>query len=205
MKRKHFSARALFVLLIVPILIAITTFVLVVFLPSLSPYGLSLPIVFVVVVFYPSVLYFVWAFRRVSYSDTAVLDRINIIGAPEEVSNQLKTVSKSHLVNVEIIRFLAKTNRKPIQSEIVKHVIDSGISLTATRIREIIGDLEKMHLISSSKSTYERQYWLTKKGEWCFTASMYYFPKRNWLFVLRNQIVQKEFPPFPEEGEKTSI
>jgi predicted transcriptional regulator len=126
---------------------------------------------------------------------------VDIRDAPEEVANQLKTISKNHLVNVEIILYLGKTSRKPIQSEIVKHVTDSGINLTPTRIGEIVGDLEKMHLISSSKSTYERQYWLTKKGEWCFMTVRYYFPKRNWLFVLRNQIVQKEFPPFPKTDE----
>jgi predicted transcriptional regulator len=200
MRREHFSIKALFILLIVPILIAILTIVLVVLLSPLSSYGLNLPLIFVIV-FYPSFMYFVWLFRRVSYSDTVVLDSVDIRGAPEEVANQLKTISKNRLINVEIILFLGKTNRKPIQSEIVKHVTDSGIKLTATRIREIIGDLEKMHLISSTKGTYERQYWLTKKGEWCLMAVRYYFPRRNWLFVLRNQIVQKSFPPFPETDE----
>jgi FlaA1/EpsC-like NDP-sugar epimerase len=200
MKKGHFSARALFTLLVVPILIAIITIVLGVLLSSLSTYGVSLTLVFVVVV-YPSFIYFAWLFRKVSYSDTAVLDKIDIYGAPEEVANQLKTISKNHLVNVKIILFLGRTNRKPNQSEIVKHITDSGIDLTPTRIRQIVGDLEKMYLISSVKGIYEREYSLTKKGEWCFEAVRYYFPKRNGLFVLRNQIIQKEFLPFPETDD----
>ena len=158
-------------------------------------------LVVLVIVLYPALFYFTWLFRKVSYSDTTILDKIDINGAPEEIAEQLKIISRNRLVNLNIILFLGETRRKPNQSEIVKHLTDSGINLTPTRIREIIGDLEKMHLIISVKGIHEREYSLTKKGDWCFAAAQYYFPKRNGLFVLRNQIVQKKFPPFPESDE----
>ena len=104
MKKEHFSVRALFSILIVPILIAILTIVLVILLPPLSSYGLNLPLI-IVLVSYPSFIYFYWLFHEVSYSDTRVLDMVDIRGAPEEVANQLKTISKNRLVNVEIILF----------------------------------------------------------------------------------------------------
>lgn len=198
MGRKHSPARGLSKLLAVPVLIAALTLIIVLSLPSLESYGVTLLTVFFVVVIYPSSLYLIWLFSRVRYSDTAVLDKVTIYGAPEEVADQLKTVSRKRLVNARIILFLGSVSRKPIQSEIVKHLTDVGIDLTATRIREILGDLEKLGLVSSSKPTYERQYTLTKKGQWCLTAAKYYFPKRTGLFVLRNEIIQKKFLPFPE-------
>lgn len=200
MKREHFSARAIFGLLIAPILIAVLTLLLVLSLSFLKVYGVTIPAVFIIAL-YSSVLYLAWLYRPVRYSDTAVLEKINILGAPSEVSDCLKTISKNRLINVNIIRFLGRTSRKPNQSEIVKHVNDSGINLTSTRIREIAGDLEKIGLVASLRGTHEREYTLTKKGQWCFLAVEYYFPKRNGLFVLRNEILQKALQPFPETNE----
>jgi predicted transcriptional regulator len=196
-ERKHSPTKGLSKLLLVPVSIAVLTLTLVLLLPYLESYGVTLLLVIFVAV-YPSALYVAWLFGIVHYSDTAVLDKVNIYGAPEEVANQLKTTNKNRLVTVRIILLLGSISRKPSQSEIVKYLTDMGIDLTATRIREILGGLEKMGLVSSSKPTYERQYWLTKKGQWCLAAAKYYFPKRNGLFVLRNEIIQKRFSPFPE-------
>lgn len=195
---KRSVAKGLSKLLVVPVLIAVLTLIIVLLLPSLESYGVTLLTVFFGVVAYPSFIYLAWLFSKVRYSDTEVLDKIVIYGAPEEVVNQLKTISKNRLVNVHIILFLGSINRKPIQSEIVRHLKKIRIALTATRIREILQDLEKLNLITSSKPTYERKYRLTKKGNWCFIVSKYHFPKRNGLFVLRNEILQKKFSPFPE-------
>ncbi len=197
LERKNSIAKGLSTLLLVPITIAIITLALVLLLPLLEVYGVTLLTVSFLAA-YSLALYFAWVFSRVRYSDSAVLDKVNIYGAPEEVANLLKTISKNRLVNVRIILFIGSIRRKPIQSEIVKHLIDKGINLTATRIRELLNDLERLGLVGSSKSTYERQYWLTEKGKWCLEAAKYYFPERRGLFVLRNEILQKRLSPFPE-------
>jgi predicted transcriptional regulator len=196
-ERKHSSAKGLSKLLLVPVLIAILTVTLFLLLPYLESYGVTLLLIFSVAIYF-SAIYLVWLFNIVHYSDTEILDKVTIYGAPEDVANQLKTTNKNRLVTVRILFFLGSINRKPSQSDIVKHLTDNGINLTATRIREILSDLEKMGLLASTKPTYERQYRLTKKGQWCLNAAKYYFPKRNGLFVLRNEILQKKFPPFPE-------
>jgi predicted transcriptional regulator len=199
-KRKKSSIKPLIKLLGVPCFTAILTVVLVLLLPALNSYGVNLLVVFFLAL-YPLSIYFGWLFSKVRYSDTLILDKVIIYGAPEQVSNQLKTTSKNRLVTVNIIELLGKVNKKPIQNDIVKYLISVKIDLTPTRIREILSDLERLGLIKSSKPTYERQYWLTKKGEWCLEAIKYYFPSRNGLFVFRNEIIQKQFPIFPQNDD----
>lgn len=200
MKRNNSPIKPLFKLLIVPCITAVLTVVLVLFLPILSSYGVTLLVIFFLA-FYPLSIYFAWLFKMVRYSDTLILDKVTIYGAPEEVASQLKTTNKNRLVTVNIIKFIGSINRKPIQNDIVKYLTTIKIDLTPTRIREILSDLEQLWLIKSSKPTYERQYWLTKKGEWCLIAIKYYFPKRNWLFVVRNEIINKKFPDFPQTND----
>lgn len=199
-QRKKSPIKPLIKLLGIPCFTAILTIVLVLLLTTLNSYGVNLLVVFFLAL-YPLSIYFGWLFNKVRYSDTLILDKVTIYGAPEEVSNQLKTTNKNRLVTVNIIEFLGKVNKKPIQSEIVKYLTSVKIDLTPTRIREILSDLKRLGLIKSSKPTYERQYWLTKKGEWCLEAIKYYFPNRNGLFILRNEIIQKQFPIFPENDD----
>jgi predicted transcriptional regulator len=192
-------AKTLFYLLVVPVLIVLIPLVFSVALPFFGISVLNLPVV-IVLVLYPIAFYLMWLLLKVPYSDTTVLDRITIPNAPEEIEEQLKTLSKNHLVNVDIILILGNSNKNLNQTEIVDQLHEMSVDLTATRIREILKVLEdkKLGLISSLKGTHERDYKLTNKGEWCYSAIKIVFPKRNIWFIIRHQLGIKKLPQFPE-------
>lgn len=198
MNRKSQSTKTLLALIIPPILIVLIPLLLLWILPIFKVYIVNFPIVLVMVL-YPLFFYFLWILTKVPYTDPTVLDTIVMTNAPRDVEKQLKSISKKYFVTKEIILYLGNSNRSPIQTDIVNYLNNMGVDLTSTRIRKILEKLESMHLISSVKGTHEREYSLTKKGIWCYNAIRYYFPKRNFWFVVRNQLIKKELPPFPDQ------
>lgn len=194
---KPHSTKTLATLLLAPILIVLISFLILRVLPIFKVYVLNFELVLIFDL-YPTFFYCLWLFQKVPYTDPTVLDKVVMSNAPRDVEKQLKSISKKYFVTNLVILFLGNTNKHPIQQEIVDHLEDEGVDLSSTRIRKILGRLESLHLIISVKGAHEREYSLTEKGTWCFKAIKYYFPKRNFLFILRNQLVEKELPQFPK-------
>ncbi len=198
MDKKSHNTKIALALFGSPIMIVSIPLLLLEILPVFKIYIVNSTIA-LVMISYPLFFYFLWILQKVPYTDPDVLDRI-ILNVPREVEKQLKSFSKKHFVSNDIILYLGNSNRRPSQTEITNFVGEIGVDLSSTQIRKILAKLEGLKLISSQRTVYERDYALTKKGIWCNEAIKYYFPKRNFWFILKNQLIKKDLPPFPEQN-----
>ncbi len=141
--------------------------------------------------------------QRVAY-DHKVIRKINI-PAPKQIQNLLKTTTdrEGFLINIELIS--AFKNSYPLsQTNLVNHVKEKGIEITAKRVRDYIVGLEELEIIHSPRTeSWKKQYTLTEKGRWCYECTRRCFPKRYFWFVYRNYLGRKNLTQYPSRNQKT--
>lgn len=148
-------------------------------------------------------MFFVILFRPNAYTDSEVLEMVEVPNAPEKILVMLKTRTfRGGLVNISLISILGR-KKKLSQTDLVKHVGTSGVMLSHPAIAKYIFSLVELGIFDSKKGEYNAraiEYVLTAKGEWCYKAIRKCFPKRFFFFVIRHYLGIRDLPEFPRNN-----
>ncbi len=155
-------------------------------------------------ILYTGAIFVVFLFKKNSYTDSEVLDKVQIPNAPVEIDELLRKKTRSNrLINVNILLVLGK-KRRLSQSDLSKRIEDLGIEYSQTAIIKYLTELAEEGLLQSKKE-YTREYCLTQKGEWCYHAVKKCFPNRFFFFIIRHYLGIRKLPPFPQKEQDIII
>jgi hypothetical protein len=149
---------------------------------------------------YPLLFYAFILVQKSSYTDSEVLDKVEIPNASAEIRDLLKTTTRgtNRLINVDLILALG-AKRTLSQSELVRLLGKRGYDLSAPAIIRYISELENSRIFASTKGLHKIEYTLTVKGEWCYHAARKCFPRRFGVFVYRHYLGRRGLSEFPKE------
>lgn len=153
-----------------------------------------------IMVLYSFVIYLGILFQKNSYTDSKVLDMVEIPNAPEEIVDIIKTKTlRNKLINITLISILGK-KKKLSQTDLVKGVLKTSVELSHPAIVKYISALEDAGIFASKKGAHKIDYVLTEKGKWCYKAIKKCFPKRFFFFILRHYLGIRGLPEFPKNN-----
>jgi hypothetical protein len=153
---------------------------------------------FLVMVLFSLVLYFAVLLQDNAYTDSEVLDLVQIPNARDEIEELLKTRTRgtNRLINSALISILGE--KKTLhQSDFGKYLKKFDIDLSQPAVNTYLSRLETAGILVSTKGIYTIEYSLTKKGQWCYDAVKKCFPKRFFFFIIRHYLGFRNLPPFP--------
>lgn len=153
---------------------------------------------FLTMVLFSLVLYIAVLLQDNAYTDSEVLDLVQIPNAGKEIEEILKTRTRgtNRLINSALISILGE-KKKLHQSDFGKYLKKFDIDLTQPAVNTYLSRLETAKVLVSTKGTYTVEYSLTKKGQWCYDAVKKCFPKRYFFFIIRHYLGFRNLPPFP--------
>jgi predicted transcriptional regulator len=142
-------------------------------------------------------IYFILLARKTPYTDSEIMDKVQIPNAPAEIDELLKKKTRTNrLINANLILVLGR-KRKLSQSDLVEQMKKIGIEYSQPAIEEYLSDLEVAGILESKKA-YKKEYHLTPKGEWCYQAIKKCFPTRFMFFVIRHYLGKRKLPAYPQ-------
>jgi len=186
----NLRVKGILYIFLVPILLAVIT------LLSILYFFVALANVLVIIV-YTLAFHLLMLFRKNAYTDSEVLDKVQIPNAPPDIVDLLKKVTRTNrLINVNLILVLGK-KKKLSQSDLVEQMRKRGIEYSHPAIEKYLSELEEAGIFGSKKA-YKKEYYLTPKGEWCYKAVKKCFPQRFFYFIIRHYLGKRTLPSFPQ-------
>jgi DNA-binding MarR family transcriptional regulator len=187
---KSLIIKGILYIALIPILLGVFTF--------LSIYVYRLPISTISGLFlYTVLIYGFLLFRGNSYTDSEVVEKVQIPNCPSDIEELIKkTTRNNRLINVRLILVLGK-KKKLSQSDLVDQMRKIEIGLTQPAVEKYLSELEKAEILKSEKG-YKKKYSLTPKGRWCYKAVKKCFPRTFLFFVIRHYLGKRKLPPFPQ-------
>jgi hypothetical protein len=160
---------------------------------------------FLVLALFSIVLYVAVLLQPNAYTDSEVLDLVQIPNAGNGIEKLLKTrtIGTNRLINCALISILGEKNTLH-QSDFGKYLKKADIDLTQPAVNTYLSRLEMAGILASAKGIYTVDYSLTKKGQWCYDAVKKCFPKRFFFFVIRHYLGLRNLPPFQNGQTKNS-
>jgi len=155
-----------------------------------------------VIVLFSLMIYFSILLQENTYSDSKVLDMVEIPNAPRKIETLLKRrTSKTYrLINAQLILILG-TKKTLSQSDLAKHLNKRGFDFSIPGVTRYISELKNEGIFESRKGAYRIEYSLTKKGKWCYEAVKKCFPKRFFFFVIRHYLKLRKLREFPQDED----
>lgn len=156
--------------------------------------------IFLVIALFSSVLYVAVLLQDNAYTDSEVLDLVQIPNARKEIEDLLKTRTRgtNRLINSALISILGE-KKKLHQSDFGKYLKKFDIDLTQPAVNNYLSRLEAAEILVSTKGIYTIEYSLTRKGQWCYDAVKKCFPKRYFFFIIRHYLAFRNLSPFPND------
>lgn len=152
------------------------------------------------------IIYFSVLLQENAYSDSKVLDMVEIPNAPRKIEALLKKGTRKtyRLVNANLILILG-AKKTLCQSDLAKYLNKRGFDFSIPGVTRYTSELEAEGIFASRKGAYRIEYHLTKKGEWCYEAVRKCFPKRFFFFVIRHYLRFQKLPKFPQNNENSKM
>ena len=125
---------------------------------------------------------------------------LDLSGIREDFRDLLtETTQRGRYINKAILQ--AFPPEKKLSMADSHNLVTDSVRLTMQAERPYIQKLDKLGLIHTPNTAYEKEYVLTEKGKWVKELVRLYFPERYLTYVLRNELGLRKISPPPQNPD----